>query len=258
MTKKSRILLLSALLLPLVAMASDKAKEQRWANQIVDALIDGDPVWLKDPEGEFLGLFTEADDSNKAVIIMHGTGIHPNWPTVIYPLRTGLIDKGWTTLSIQMPVLSNEAKTIEYAPLYDDVPARIDAAVDYLKDNGIEHIGLIAHSLGASMVAYDQSKNQRDGVFGFIGIGMAAGGADKRMDDAYSIERIHTPMLDLYGEKDLPWVMKTRNERQQAAIKSGNKAYSQQQIPEAGHFYEGYEDPLIEVVADWLNAQIKP
>ena len=113
--------------------ASDLAKEKRWATQVVDAILDGEAVWLNDGKSEFLGIYTEAgEDEGRAVIVMHGTGIHPDWQQVIQPLRVGLTEHGWNTLSIQMPILANDADYSDYAPLYDEVAPRINAAIKYL------------------------------------------------------------------------------------------------------------------------------
>ena len=67
------------------ALASDLDKEKRWASQIVDFLMDGDAVYLYDGRSEFLALETPAEDGStqRAAVIMHGTGVHPNWPTVV-------------------------------------------------------------------------------------------------------------------------------------------------------------------------------
>ena len=101
-----------ALLLSMVAVASDVEKERRWADQIVDALIDGEAVWLRAGEHDFLGIYTEAEDadSKHSAIILHGVGVHPDWQQVVYPLRARLPALGWRTLSLQMPVLPNDAK----------------------------------------------------------------------------------------------------------------------------------------------------
>ncbi|MDH3389128.1 MAG: alpha/beta hydrolase family protein, partial [Gammaproteobacteria bacterium] len=133
MLKKSPLIwfaLLSIVLLsaaPASATNSDTAKEQRWAEQVVDGLLDGDAVWLLDDIGhEFLGILTEGEArSGRAVILVHGIGVHPNWPDVIYPLREGLLAQGITSLSIQMPILENDADPREYGLLFAEVPGRI-------------------------------------------------------------------------------------------------------------------------------------
>lgn len=241
--------------IPLLALnvyASDLAKEKRWADQVVDAIIDGDAVWLDDRKRKFLGIYTEAEETSKrAVIVMHGMGIHPDWQQVVQPLRVGLTEQGWNTLSIQMPILVNEAEHKDYAPLYDEVAPRIDAAIAYLKGNNAKQIVLIGHSMGASMAAYYLSKTKQS-VNGLVAISLSGDGSDVRMNGVRSIEKIKVPMLDLYGDEDLEGVLASTKARKTAAKKSGNMHFSQKKI-KGNHFYDGNDDGLIEVVSIWLN-----
>jgi len=233
--------------------ASDLAKEKRWADQIVDAILDGEAVWLNDGSSEFLSIYTEAEeDKGRAVIVMHGTGIHPDWQQVIQPLRVGLTEHNWNTLSIQMPILPNEAEYPEYAPLYDEVAPRIDAAIKYLKDNGAKEIVLIGHSQGAAMTAYYLSTSKQD-VKGFVAIGMASFADDPRMNSIKALENIKLPVLDVYGDDDLEGIMKSVGARAEAAKKAGNKNYTQQEIAAANHFFDDKEEELVEAVAGWLD-----
>jgi dienelactone hydrolase len=182
---------------------------------------------------------------------MHGTGIHPNWQQVVQPLRVGLTDYNWNTLSIQMPILPNEAEYIEYAPLYGEVAPRIKAAIKYLKDNGSNNIVLIGHSQGATMAAYALATSDID-ANGFVGIGMGSYADDPRMVPTNSIEKIKIPVLDLYGNDDLKEVLETTKARAAAAEKAGNKNYKQVEIT-GNHFFDGQEDNLVDTVADWLK-----
>ena len=132
--------ILSLFYLP-IAYASDLAREKRMADEIIDVILDGEAVFLEAEGNKFLSIYTEAEEDNgRAVIVMHGTGIHPDWQQVVQPLRVGLTEHHWNTLSIQMPILPNEAEYEEYAPLYDAVAPRIDAAIKYLKNNGSKEI----------------------------------------------------------------------------------------------------------------------
>ena len=84
----------------IAAGGSDLAKEQRWRDQIVDSLMDGDAVDLSAGDLGFLSLYAEADeDTGRGAVIVHGIGVHPNWPQVVYPLRTGLPARGGVPLS---------------------------------------------------------------------------------------------------------------------------------------------------------------
>lgn len=235
-----------------LGLASDLEKEKRWAGQVVDSILDGDAVWLNDGNSDFLGIYTEAEENkNRAIIVMHGTGIHPDWQQVIQPLRVGLTEYNWNTLSIQMPILANDAEYLAYAPLYDEVAPRIDVAIKYLQDHGSTDIVLIGHSQGSAMTAYYLSTSKQD-VKGFVAIGIAAFADDPRMNSIKSLEKIRIPVLDLYGNEDLENILASVKSRAAAAKKAGNKNYTQIKI-KGNHFFDGDEDVLVETVAEWLE-----
>jgi predicted alpha/beta-hydrolase family hydrolase len=232
--------------------ASDLGKEQRWAEQIVDALLDGEAVYLQADGHEFLGIHTEAyeGDGSQAAIVMHGSGVHPNWPTVVYPLRTRLPEAGWQTLSIQMPVLHNEAEYAEYLPLFPETTPRIRAAIAFLQRNGAQKIVLLAHSLGARMTAYSLASTPQP-VAGFAAIGMSGRAGAGNDNSLAHIGDIGIPMLDLFGSQDLPDVVSTAAARRTAG--AANPGYRQVEIEGADHFFEGEEEQLLEAVRDWLE-----
>ena len=130
----SLLLLLPAANLP----ASNFDKEQRWSDQIVDSILDGESVWLMADGHQFLSIFTPADNDSRenALIVMHGIGVHPNWDQVIRPIRVEMTTRGWNTLSFQMPVLANDAATEDYAKLFPEVTPRINAALQHLASYG--------------------------------------------------------------------------------------------------------------------------
>ena len=242
---------------PPAATGSDLEKEARWRAQIVDALMDGEAVDLVAGGQTFLGLYTEAETadgepSQRAAIIVHGIGVHPDWPQVIHPIRVGLPAQGWSTLSIQMPILGNEAESSDYLPLMDAVAPRMDAALAFLKERGVEQIVVIAHSLGATMSG-DYLADHPDAADAYVAIGMSGGAPEARLDNVRTVARIQLPMLDLYGQNDLPAVVETAAGRVEAAQAAGNAGYHQTQVPDADHFFEGQDEALIEVIDQWLD-----
>lgn len=241
--------------IPMPASASDTAKEARWAEQIVDSLLDGDEAWLDDGSGhEFLGIYTEADSSTeRAVILVHGIGVHPNWPDVIYPLRMALLDHDVTSLSIQMPILANEAEDAEYADLFVEVPARFDAAISYLQEQGHREITIVAHSLGATMSAYYMERSDTDAIDSLVIIGMPK--AQAYPGNIAALEKIQVPIFDLYGSKDLPAVLETAEQRARSAGKIPEREYSQVSVGGANHFFQGHESELQVQVLGWLDAR---
>jgi hypothetical protein len=235
--------------------ASDLDKERRWAEQIVDALLDGEAVYLDDGRSEFLAIETESATgaAGKAAVIMHGTGVHPDWPTVVLPLRVGLTESGWHTLSIQLPVLANEAEHADYLPVYQWVPGRIDAAVAYLREKGFDTVVLVAHSQGAGMAAHYLSGEHRP-VEGFVAVGLSGGIAGGAMDNLAKLGRIGEPTLDLYGSADLEEVLADAAAKA-ARAQAANADYTQQQVEGADHFFDGEEEALLDAVNAWLDAR---
>jgi len=237
----------------LSVQASDLAKEKRWVDQVVDYLIDGEAEWLDLGSHKALAIYTEsATDSVKGgVIVVHGSGVHPNWQDVVLPLRTQLTEQGWATLSIQMPVLHNEAEYHEYAPLFDEVAPRIEAAVKNLQEKGIKKVNIVAHSLGTAMSAYYLANNKVTGVNAFVAVGMPGPRKDKRMDTLLALKNINIPVLDLYGEKDLDYILESAADRNKAGAQ--NKNYSQKIIPGANHFFIDKNQELVGSVSKWLD-----
>lgn len=249
--------LLAAYLCSLSATASDILKEQRWASQLTDGLLVGSAIQIKAGARDVFAIYTPATTTQRrgGVILLHGMGAHPDWPEVISPLRRELPDSGWTTLSIQMPILDNEAEMSRYLPLFPEGYERIGAAIAYLQAQGIHNIVLVGHSLGAAMgAAYlAASSPESQAVRAFVGIGM------NQYDDPEtpahtpaSLAKITIPVLDLYGELDNAGVRASAQPRARAAKKINN-TYLQVEMPGADHFFRGLDNSLVSRVASWLR-----
>lgn len=237
--------------------ASDTEKENRWSQQFVDDLVVGESCRLKAGATEFTGIFTEAaaGPTGRAVILAHGIGVHPDWPEIINPLRSELPEHGWSTLSIQMPILANDAPLKDYLPLFDEAGPRIEAAVKFLRDQGNKTIVLIGHSLGAAMAASYLAHNKQHNLQGLVIIGLGVIDLDDRMNGLLALEKIQIPVLDIYGSRDLATVLDSVKNRARAARKAGNKNYRQTEIEGADHFFVGMEDVLNRRVYGWLKSR---
>jgi len=247
-------LFLATFVLP--AQASDTAKEKRWEEQIVPGLIVGEAVKLKADSTKFLALHTvpTVDHSKGAVILLHGMGVHPAWPEVIEPLRMQLPDYGWHTLSLQMPILNNEAEEKDYLPLFSEVPSRIQAGVDYLKRQGVRNIVVSGHSTGAVMAAYylATSKDPAVKTFAILSGGSGIRG-DVRANSLANFKKIKDiNIVDIYGSNDHEKVLGALKKRKTIAPAIYGSRYQNLVINGANHFYRDRED----VLADQLNSYL--
>jgi len=236
------ILVLFLLCSQLAFAGADYAREKKWADEVVPGIVVGDAVYLELKQGhKFLTLLTEAKDAKMALIVVHGMGIHPDWG-MVGTLRTELAEKGYTTLSVQMPVQANDAKAEQYAATFPEAAERIGVAVDFLKAKGYQKIAIVSHSMGSRMSRVYVPKHQ-DKLVAWASLGIGGG-------DTYTGVKI--PVLDLYGENDLPPVL--TNVKKRAASLKGNAGGKQVKVPKADHFYNNHEAEMVKAVKDFLDS----
>jgi len=238
-----------AALFSLVAMGAtdvpDYAREKKWADEVVPGLVVGDPVYLQTPRGhhKFLTLFTPVAGTDKAVIVVHGMGIHPDWG-MVGTLRTELADRGFTTLSIQMPVLAADAKGEAYPPTFTEAAERIGEAVAFLKAKGYTQLAIVSHSMGSRMSRVYLAGKPDAAVKSWVSLGIS-------YDDYAGIK---LPVMDIYGDNDLPPVLDKAQKRKGSLKAAGSK---QVVVAHADHFYSGHEAEMVAAVADFLSATLK-
>ncbi len=232
---------------PLAAMAADAdyAREKKWADEVVPGLVVGDPVYLETPRGhhKFLTLFTPVAGSGKALVVVHGMGIHPDWG-MVGTLRTELADRGYTTLSIQMPILAADAKGEDYPPTFPEAAERIAQAVAFLKAKGYAQIAVVSHSMGSRMSLEYFTAQPDPAIKAWASLGPSFAG----------YASVKLPILDLYGENDLPPVLGN------AATRKGslaNPSSRQVVVAYTDHFFTGHEGDMVAAVADFLKTTLK-
>ena len=250
-------LLSTLFLLPISPVESaDQEREDRLTEEMQTNLFDGDVIYLL-PDGETFAtveMESQADSTRGGIILLHGRGFHADWPENIGPLRVGLSEAGWHTLSLQMPVLEKSAKYFDYLPVLPEALPRIDAAIAHLNDQGISPVVLLAHSCGAHMAMLWMEQNGDSGIDAFVGIGMGATDYKQPMRHPFPFASIAIPVLDLYGEEDYPAVHRLAPERL-TLINHGGNPLSQQMISAgANHDFSNNSEQLIKEVSDWLDS----
>jgi hypothetical protein len=262
------VLLLSFFISGQLAAADNQelSREQQIADKLAQVADIDEIISLKAMGGRFIGLYKSASSSesfgeisktretNGVVILVHGMGAHPDWPDVISPLRTQLTESGWSTFSIQMPILSPEEPVAKYGKTLKIANSRISAAIDYLHAWEMQPIILLGYSFGAAQAANYLASDKSKNVAAFVSVSMLSQKFIKPGLDVFKfISRINIPILDIYAEDDLDAVRRGIDDRRLAASKNSHVLFQQIEVQQAGHYYIGVEKALAEQIHMWLQ-----
>ena len=224
-----------------VSAAADYAREQRWAAEIVPAIVVGEAVYLSTPlQPRVLALYTEVAQPKGGVIVVHGLGVHPDWG-LVGGVRTGLADAGFATLSMQMPVLAATASRDDYTALFPEAGERIAAAIAFLKGRGIDRIAIVSHSMGASMVNAYLARPDAARIAAWVPIGM--------LIDVTAAPK--EPVLDVTAEDDFPQVREARPRR--PAQLPRDACTKQTVIAGTDHYMANRQQELVAAIVPFLQ-----
>lgn len=226
----------------------DYAREQRLADEVVPSIVMGDAVTLQTGTGRrFLGLLATPAKPRAALIMVHGMGVHPDFG-LTGVLRAGLADRGYTTLSIQMPVLASDANAADYPALFPEAGERIAAAIDYLRGKGAAKVAIVSHSLGARMVGDFLAHRPDAPLMAWVPLAIADG-------QLGSLSGVRFPVFDIYAEKDFEVVMK--GARARAAVLRGIKGSKQAMIFGTDHYFARKEKEVASLIDQLLTPLAK-
>ena len=240
-----------------IVRSFDGDREARIASQTLETLFIGEPVWLANEtkaKNSFLGLVTSTNDYSYSILMIHGTGQGPDTPYVIGPMRELLSENGYETLSIQMPVLSEDTNYDSYTAEFNEAGNRIQAGIKFLRQASPKNqIIILGHSMGSTMLMEWINKNDSKNVSGIITIGLGSTNQKKSIDQVFSSADIELPILDILGEKDYDSVLWSAPLRR-SAINATHQKSDQVVIKNADHFFNGHEKQVAISIASWIKS----
>ncbi len=209
-----------------------------------ELLVVGDAVTLEARGVRFLALHAPAEKPRGAVLLAHGPGLHPDHG-ITGELRMHLADRGYTTLSLQMPVLGPEDEGgPAYRELFPEAAERIAAGVAFLRGRGAPRIAVVSHAMGSAM-AHEYFRTKPDApvaawaALSFYGV----------------FDPMPFPVLDLYGRNDYRGIRWPASDRKRILEKvPGSRQLA---VPDGGRFLAGGEQTVLREVAAFLDATLR-
>jgi alpha-beta hydrolase superfamily lysophospholipase len=232
----------------LACAAPDYAREKRLADEVVPTLVIGDAVTIETHSGlKFLGLLTPAAKPRAGVILVHGVGVHPDFG-VIGQLRSGLADRGYTTLSIQMPVLAADANPADYVSVFPEAGERLEAAIDYLRGKGNNRIALVSHSMGARMANDFIARRANTRLMAWVPLAISSGRFESLAD-------VRLPIFDIYAERDFDVVLQGAPGREK--VLRSHLGSKQAMVYQADHYFAKKEKEVAALIDQLLTPLAK-
>jgi pimeloyl-ACP methyl ester carboxylesterase len=231
-----------------IAWAQDYDRESRWRAEIEPTILVGDAVDLAVESKKVFSIFTEGSNKSVAIVLVHGVGVHPDFG-MIGKLRTQLADAGYSSLSVQMPVLAKEVTDANaYRATFGNAALRIDAAAAWLKTKGFSKLVLASHSMGAWMSnVYFENAANGSPYTAWVCIGITG-----RIGSTGSFEG---PILDLTAENDLKPTLDAAWLRK---IKLFGRAGSETVVtPGTNHYFDGKEIEATKAIAAFVGRVAK-
>ena len=230
-------------------------REQQIAEQITSDLQSGTALRLGSSRGSFLAIHLPSStrETLGGVILLHDMDADPNTTAVIRPLRIGLSDRGWETLSIQLPLASQNADSQEYRSLTEEALPRIQAAIDFFGARQNLNLVLLGHGQGAATGLGFLSKAPAKEVRAFVAIGLTDMTSPDQSLTQKMIGALEMPMLDLFGSQDLENVVRGAKSRHDSAKRGGRRAYRQDLVSGADHDFIGLEEALLARISAWFR-----
>jgi hypothetical protein len=218
----------------------------------------GEIIELDAEGGSFIAIFQPSgrDQSHGGIILLHDQGTSANSLELIRPLRLGLSQAGWDTLSLQLPSGPGDQIHAASQSRRAIILARLQAGLAWLKARKSLNQAIVAQGNSAGpALQFAAGKPPRELralvlVSSLIEPDEADGLAD-------ALIRIRLPLLDIYAERDHGAVLDAAQARRDAAARRKDKKYSQVDIPGSVAGFFGLEESLLSRIRGWLAVNAK-
>lgn len=239
---------------PPLVIAPDAGREQAIVDAVSARVPAAEVLLLEVEKAKVLALYKEQTgrEPRGAVLLLHAMDDTADEPGLIHALRTELPAAGWSTLSLQLPVLPAGSPREAYGGTQEAARKRIAAALARLAELRPESIAIVGQELGASL-ALATAAGARE-VRGVVALSLSS--ADGLNPPAVTVPAMHElklPLLDISGEFADPAQRRLTDQRASAARAAQHTGYSQTIVPGVDDMLDGATEAVVARVRAWLD-----
>lgn len=239
---------------PPLKVAPDAVREQAIVDAVTARVPAAEVLLLEVEKARVLALYKEQTgrEPRGAVLLLHAMDDTADEPGLIHALRTELPAAGWSTLSLQLPVLPAGSPRAAYGGTQELAQKRIAAALAKLSEFRPEAIAIIGQELGASL-ALATAAGAKD-IKGVVALSLSsADGLNPAAVTVPAMVELKLPVLDISGEFAGPAQRRLTEQRASAARAAGHTGYSQTTVPGVDDMLGGATEIVVARVRAWLS-----
>lgn len=222
------------------------------AGQAAD--IRGEIIQLEYAGGSFAAIYRvhQRGEGRGGIVLMHDQGGNADSFEVIRPLRLGLAESGWDTLSLELPAAQRSEETGGWLSRQGEIQTRLLAGLDWLKGRGqATRVVVALGDTGAIVLVI--AATLPPGELQALVLVSTAVEADAALA---ALETLDLPILDIQAERDHIAVAATAATRRGAAKKGGNERYRQRVLAGSAAGFHRQEAGLIAEIRAWLATTV--
>ncbi len=228
--------------------APDRLEEARLLHPLPE-LRETQVVEIAQGEEKFSALYAPARTKTLrgAVVFLPEAGWRFDSPIAL-GLARYFPAHGFEVVSVQLPVLEQEAEKAEYLSLIEAASARLKAAVAWLKSKGSERLAAVGHGFGGLVLL--KSLGQVPELKAAVLLSLAwPEAADEEIKAL--LAAVQVPVLDVYAEQDHPRVKAQAVQR--FLLLKEKPYYLSFEVSAAEHHYRGQEALVARRIDGWLR-----
>jgi acetyl esterase/lipase len=239
---------------PAIKIPPDAGREQAIQDELARRLPGAEIVLLDVDKAKVVGLYREqtARQARGAVLLLPGMDRSADDPGLVRAFREALPKVGWSTFSLQLPLLPPGSPREAYGGVVEPARKRIQAALAQLAKLQQKNIVVVGIDLGGAL-ALLTAPDTKD-MKGVVALSLDfVDGLNPAVDPSASFDKLKVPVFDIYGALAGESATRLAAQRRSVAGKVKQLQYAQVALDGRNSRLDGDPSLVVNRVIAWLR-----